>query len=576
MYISTSWIERRSGGHYSQEDELLQPRDPYERDRARIIHAPCFRRLAAKTQLFNLHDNDFLRTRLTHSLEVGQIACGIVRTLQAKYNLEGKTYHNTVSQILPNPHLVLDGKPVSDEFRDLVLSYLPSTSLIEAISLAHDIGHSPFGHSGEIVLNNLMLRHGFFEANAQTLRIVAKLEKHTDGFGLDLTRRCMLGLVKYPVYIDQAQPHISLPVTQATVAASKAKKTLALTQSDPLERLLATRYILGKGIYRDDEDVFEWILEPLSQADKEKFQSTVAVGFDHGEDQGEQPEIRLQKTRYKSFDCSIMELADDIAYSVHDIEDAVKSRKITLADWDEFFQTLPSNVQQAFHDLNRSFFFAPKSAQTVAQHAQLDAAKAAAEASGHASAEAAASSEGQSTGQSTGQLTGQSRAQSSASLAPKQYPTFSESLTDLDFDHQHFISVLFGNSSTQRKQIIGRMVDLFVSHIYVRQQNVFAEPLLDLQAVLPQYLRDVLQALKLFAYRYFIVQQEVRGKNNKGRRIIQLIFRDLLDEPVLLGMNKATKFSRLKSEHEQMRFICDFVSGMTNDAAERFYDEYVA
>jgi dGTPase len=131
-------------------------RSPFQRDRDRIIHSTAFRRLALKTQVFVPHEADHFRTRLTHSLEVGQIARSAARALG-----------------------------LDDD-------------LAEALALAHDLGHTPFGHTGEDVLDELMARYGGFDHNAQTLRIVTKLERRYAAFdGLNLTWETLEGLVKH-------------------------------------------------------------------------------------------------------------------------------------------------------------------------------------------------------------------------------------------------------------------------------------------------------------------------------------------------------------------------------------------
>jgi dGTPase len=132
------------------------PRTPFERDRDRIIHASAFRRLKHKTQVFVYHEGDHYRTRLTHSLEVAQIARSLARALGL------------------------------DE------------DLTEALSLAHDLGHTPFGHAGERELDHLMQPHGGFDHNAQSLRIVTRLERHYASFdGLNLTWETLEGLIKH-------------------------------------------------------------------------------------------------------------------------------------------------------------------------------------------------------------------------------------------------------------------------------------------------------------------------------------------------------------------------------------------
>ncbi len=112
-------------------------RDEFSRDRARIIHSAFFRRLQGKTQVLGLGESDFYRTRLTHSLEVAQIGSGISETLKTKYKNNKK-----IQKLLPCPNL------------------------IESMGLAHDIGHPPFGHGGEVALNYLMYENDGFEGNA--------------------------------------------------------------------------------------------------------------------------------------------------------------------------------------------------------------------------------------------------------------------------------------------------------------------------------------------------------------------------------------------------------------------------
>jgi dGTPase len=135
----------RSRGRRHQES-FKDDRPAFERDRDRIIHSAAFRRLEYKTQVFVNHEGDYYRTRLTHSLEVAQIGRGIARRLRL------------------------------------------NEDLVEALALAHDLGHTPFGHTGEDVLNRLMEPFGGFEHNRQSLRIVERLEERYPGFnGLNLT-----------------------------------------------------------------------------------------------------------------------------------------------------------------------------------------------------------------------------------------------------------------------------------------------------------------------------------------------------------------------------------------------------
>ncbi|AJI75489.1 dGTPase family protein [Francisella philomiragia subsp. philomiragia ATCC 25015] len=207
----------------------------FRRDYARVVHSSSFRRLQAKTQIFPSFENDFFRNRLTHSLEVAQIAKSIAVKLNAEHGLN--------------------------------LDY----DLIETAALCHDIGHPPFGHNGEVALNKKMRNFGGFESNAQTLRLISHTAKkdidQKQTFGLNLTYRTLAATIKY----DQLIPPIS-----------------------DLGKLT-------KGYYHEEsrlvEDIKQKLLEPYN--------------------------IKIIEN-FKTIECYIMDVADDIAYSTYDVEDALK------------------------------------------------------------------------------------------------------------------------------------------------------------------------------------------------------------------------------------------------------------
>jgi len=211
-------------------------RDNFQRDYARLIYSSSFRRLQGKMQMLGVNSSRYYRNRLTHSLEVAQIARSICTTLSRKYY----GYHFW-------------------SFSDLYL--------IETIGLAHDFGNPPFGHAGEVVLNDLADDFGGFEGNAQTYRILRRLErKFIDHDGLNLTKRTMLGVVKYH--------------QQRIVGDKKNKKFLY------------------------DED--------------------------YEEVQGIKTEFFISDNQ--TLDCQVMDLADEIAYGAHDLEDALHQRFINPYD----------------------------------------------------------------------------------------------------------------------------------------------------------------------------------------------------------------------------------------------------
>jgi dGTPase len=213
---------------------------------------------------------------LTHSLEVAQIGAGILSHLtamQPKFN-----------------------------------AILPSKNLIETICLSHDIGHPPFGHGGETALNYMMINDGGFEGNGQTFRILTQLEPYTEFNGMNLTRRSLLGLLKYPVCLSA----ISVPYPIDTSRNFRELKT--------------EEWIPGKGIYDHDKDYLDAVLAPLCESDKTQF---------HALRQQRPSDTGHHKSRYKSLDCSIMEIADDIAYGIHDLEDAIAMGIVHKALWQE-------------------------------------------------------------------------------------------------------------------------------------------------------------------------------------------------------------------------------------------------
>jgi len=266
------WLERRlSKVSQRQHDH----RSPFQRDRARILHSAAFRRLQSKTQVMGSGQSDFYRTRLTHSLEASQIGSGISAQLRSKH-----------------PELARNLFPSDD-------------ALIESLCLAHDIGHPPFGHGGEVALHYMMHQHGGFEGNGQTLRIVAKLEPFSEHHGMNLSRRTLLGLMKYPQTLD---------------VLSHNKQNIKPLN---LRSLKADDWHPPKGLYLDDSDIINWVLAPLSDNDRSHFQQTSLHKNGY------------LKTKYKSLDCSIMELADDIAYGIHDLEDAIVTGVVNRNDFEQ-------------------------------------------------------------------------------------------------------------------------------------------------------------------------------------------------------------------------------------------------
>ncbi len=233
-------------------------RTPYQIDRDRIIHSSAFRRLRNKTQVFGVFTLDYYRTRLTHSLEVSQIARSIASNMNKKYGL----------------NIDID--------------------LIEAISLAHDIGHPPFGHVGESIINEKLkgITDGEcgFEANAQNIRILNFLEKkfydkdNNKIYGLNPSLKTIDGILKYklPYYLSDKSKHF---IYDGDIFI--------------LERLH------GKSFIEFIEKNFHYINKHENKNIKEEF---------------------FEASR--CLECQILNAADDIAYATHDLEDGVESKLI--------------------------------------------------------------------------------------------------------------------------------------------------------------------------------------------------------------------------------------------------------
>ena len=302
------------------DDKPKDYRTAYERDYARVVHSASFRRLQAKTQVLGVGESDFYRTRLTHSMEVSQIGVSITKKLYRKAEESTDTER---MKILPDP------------------------MLMSTICLAHDLGHPPFGHGGEVALNRCMLRYGGFEGNGQTLRIITKLERYHEKGGMNLTKRAILGVIKYPAPYSKVVNWGLEGLGGQPAAPIPEKPGVTYSTDLPPSTLFVADYFKPPKCYLDtehDNPVLSWVRNGL-ESDWERLSEVFPSS-----DPKKHP-----KPKHMSLDTSIMEMADDIAYGVHDLEDAIGLKLINFESFLDWFGRTDKQSEQKRSELLRPY-----------------------------------------------------------------------------------------------------------------------------------------------------------------------------------------------------------------------------
>ncbi|GAA4859829.1 deoxyguanosinetriphosphate triphosphohydrolase [Saccharopolyspora rosea] len=389
-------------------------RSPFARDRARVLHSAALRRLAGKTQVVGPEEGDVPRTRLTHSLEVAQIGRGIADALGA------------------------------------------DPDVVDTAGLAHDIGHPPFGHNGEHALNDLADGCGGFEGNAQTLRILTRLEpKLADpddtGRGLNLTRACLDATAKYPWPKRAGDPKF--------------------------------------GVYDEDVAVFGWMRE------------------------GAPPGRRC-------LEAQIMDWADDVAYSVHDVEDGVHSGRIDL-------RSLTSREERA------------EIVRMAAKHFWPDGARDAAGLLEHAGAELV-------------------RLPAVAAV--------------LDYDGTFRAQVALKQLTSE---LVGRFVAAAVSGT-VRHAGAGRLTRYRADLVVPEPVRAEVAVLKAVALRYVMSDPQRLRMQQRQRELLSELVRALADRaPDSLDPAMAVSWSRAADDAGRMRVVLDQAASLTDGQALAWHRRHV-
>lgn len=435
-------------------------RTEYDRDYARVLHSPSFRRLQNKTQLFPGSESDFFRNRLTHSLEVSQIAKSIATKLKAE-----------------NPEL------------DVI------PQVCEIAGLVHDIGHPPFGHNGEAALDKCMFSTGGFEGNAQTFRILTRLEKKEPPKGEVLDRK-------------EKDHRVGLNLT-ARVLASALKYDYEI----PVVRKKNDELV--KGYYSTERDVVEKLKECLL--------FSAATG---------------ENVKFKTIECSIMDLADDITYSTYDLEDALKAGFLTpydiVAADDHIYEAIVAKMKKAGIE-NVTIEECRSTLVGVFQNVWEPAVK-------------------------------QQKELLPKDLTEDQYRV----RTVNNFLNSYKLSQDMASNGYLRTKLTSSIVNMFINGIKVEIND--GNPLFSYAHFDEETLLRV-NVLKHFSYVALINSPRLKVAENRGAEIITKIFERLTVDggQVLLPEDTRRLFNLTNGELWQKRVICDFISGMTDRYAMEFY-----
>ena len=426
-------------------------RDEYRCDYARVLHSASFRRLEQKTQLFPGSESDFFRNRMTHSLEVAQIA----KTVALKIKSE-----NSSSVVEPD--------------------------VCEIAGLLHDFGHPPFGHNGERALDRCMLNYGGFEGNAQTLRIICRTEKKELG--------------RLPAIEEGIDRRIGLNLT-ARVNAS------VLKYDRRIHMVRKKKFDLMKGYYGSEKDIVDEMKRQLGCENAKPF---------------------------RTIECAIMDLSDDIAYSTYDLEDAFKAGFLSPIE----MMAVDNNILQAILDSLRN----EKIEKTIADcRSEL------------------------------------------YEIFDETWKLFIDNQREISIDDKFFdektlanilnaygMSRIIASDGYYRTAFTSSLVNQFVNGIiYVHNEEY---PLLS-SVNFNTKTKFRVNLLKHFARVYLINSPRLKVVENRGEEIVERIFTKLSSDDgyALMPQDFQDLYIQFTDDVEKMRLICDFIAGMTDRYALEFY-----
>lgn len=430
-------------------------RTKFRRDYGRLLHSASFRRLQGKMQLFPSLDSEFFRNRLTHSLEVAQVA----KCIALKLN---------------------ENRPTDQQI---------NTDLVEFAGIAHDLGHPPFGHVGEDVLNRLMWEHGGFEGNAQTLRILTRLESKEPLFGLDLTLRSLASVLKYDQEIRPRK--------------RRTPKTI-------------------KGYYSSEASLVREIKESIAPGHSGKF---------------------------KTIECDIMDLADDIAYSTYDIEDSFKAKFLTPLDFltvwqkDGMAERLLGRVNEAL-DKHDEDPIGEYELSRVLTDLSLRAGV---------------------------YIKGDQESESERPSLHGPEPSSNELKKIADRLSDAASMIVAANAvcemDDRRTKYTSKLIHDAVDSVGVEWNS---QTLALSRLVVPRDHRVRIEVLKNYAFLSVIESHRIRIVAERGEEIVSTIFESISENPKLLPDRELAKYQSEKGD-EKWRVLCDFVACMTDQQAVEFY-----
>lgn len=443
-------------------------RSAFRRDYGRLVHCPAFRRLQGKKQLFPGVDSDFFRNRLTHSLEVAQIATSIALKLN-------------------ETHPYFQRHPID-------------VDIVATAALAHDLGHPPFGHNGEEALDECMRESGGFEGNAQTLRILTRLEKRQ-------TMTVGANSSAIPI-LNGMENRAGLNLTIRTLAA-----ILKYDKKIPLKRPLKDS--VCKGYYLSEEKIVAEIKKAIPSP----------------------------PGNFRTVECCIMDIADDIAYSTYDLEDAFKANFLTPVRLVAQPQAVTKNVaDEVKKRLERYYSHLPKSQRVFTSNDVIQT------------------------------LAEEFRDFYSDSTALVDEPGDLNAFGTAFYatDQAYAASAQVVTNGYTRVRVTSDLVGKFIEGVEVEENEKYPA---HTRVRLNVRTFKTVEVLKNFTFQSLIMSPRLKVSEHRGKQIVKDIFAALNDKHghMLMPDDARAVYEEIKGNANKRRVICDFIASMTDRYALQFY-----